>query len=180
MRFLPTPIGGALIVHIERLEDERGYFGRTSCEHEFGAQGIDAHWAQCSISYNRLRGTLRGMHYQVSPSLESKLVRCTRGAVYDVIVDARPGSPTEGHYFGINLTPDSTAMMYIPEGVAHGFITLADDTELSYSINTCYDSANQAGFRWDDPEIGIAWPLLPVCISVRDAGLPSFGRRRAP
>lgn len=180
MKFRQTPIDGAMLVEMERLEDQRGYFARTWCADEFAAQGLNPALGQCSVSYNTLRGTLRGMHYQVSPSLEAKLVRCTRGAVHDVIVDARRGSRTEGRFFGLRLAQETPIMVYVPEGVAHGFITLTDNTELSYSISTAYKPEDQAGFRWDDPEVRIEWPLQPFFISSRDAELPSFAGRRIP
>jgi dTDP-4-dehydrorhamnose 3,5-epimerase len=165
---------------MERLEDERGYFARTWCAGEFAAQGLSPALVQCSISYNKLRGTLRGMHYQASPSVEAKLVRCTRGAVHDVIVDARRGSRTEGKFFGLRIAQETPIMIYVPEGVAHGFITLTDEAELSYSISSGYKPDDQAGFMWDDPDVGIDWPLQPVLLSTRDAELPSFAGRRIP
>jgi dTDP-4-dehydrorhamnose 3,5-epimerase len=180
MQFKQTPIDGAVLVEMERLEDDRGYFARTWCADEFAAQGLNPALMQCSVSYNRVRGTLRGMHYQAAPSLEAKLVRCTRGAVHDVIVDARRGSRTEGTFFALSLTPENPTMLYIPEGVAHGFITLTDNAELSYNISTAYKAEDQAGFRWDDPEIGIQWPVQPSRVSTRDAGLPRFALRRFP
>jgi dTDP-4-dehydrorhamnose 3,5-epimerase len=180
MIFKPTPVHAAALVEMSRLQDERGYFARTWCAEEFARQGLNVGLHQCSVSCNTLRGTLRGMHYQVSPSLEAKLVRCTRGAIYDVIVDARRGSPTEAKFFGVRLSQDSQTMVYVPEGVAHGFITLTDDTEVSYWISAAYNPQDQAGFRWDDAEIGIEWPMQPVRISDRDAELPSFARRRIP
>ena len=180
MIFRPTPVHAALLVEMNCHKDERGYFARTWCADEFARQGLNAKLNQCSVSCNTLRGTLRGMHYQASPSLEAKLVRCTRGAIYDVIVDARRGSPSEARFFGLRLSQDSQTMVYVPEGVAHGFITLTDDTEVSYWISAAYNPEDQAGFRWDDPEIGIEWPMQPVRISDRDAELPSFFRRRIP
>ncbi|OFW07755.1 MAG: dTDP-4-dehydrorhamnose 3,5-epimerase [Acidobacteria bacterium RIFCSPLOWO2_02_FULL_59_13] len=180
MKFKPTLIGGALVVEMERLEDDRGYFARTWCTEEFAAHGLKASMAQCSISFNRVRGTLRGMHYQVSPSLEAKLIRCSRGAIYDVIVDARRGSATEGKFFGLQLTQDDPVMLYAPEGVAHGFITLTDDAEVIYTMSTAYQPDDQAGFRWDDPEVAIEWPIPPSRISSRDANLPLFAARRVP
>ena len=177
MKFVETAIPGVLLVEIERMEDERGFFARTWCESEFAAQGITVRMKQCSLSYNHLRGTLRGMHYQGPPSAEAKLVRCNRGAVYDVLVDARENSPTEGRHLGLELTQDRPAMIYVPEGVAHGFITLTDGAELAYWISADYRAEHQVGFRWDDPQIGIGWPLRPVILSSRDAALPSFRDR---
>lgn len=180
MKFRPTPIPQAMVVDMERHEDDRGFFARTWCADELAAHGLNPELKQCSVSYNKLRGTLRGMHYQASPSMEAKLVRCTKGAIFDVIVDARRGSPAEGRFFGLRLAQEGASMMYVPEGVAHGFITLTDDAEVTYNISTAYKSKDQAGFRWDDSEIGIEWPMNPVRISIRDAELPSFARRRIP
>ena len=179
MRFIETAIRGAFLVRMERIEDERGFFARTWCAQQFAARGLTAKLEQCSISYNARRGTLRGMHYQAPPYAEAKLVRCTAGAVYDVIVDARPGSPSAGAHFGVELTPRADAMLYVPEGVAHGFITLSDHAELSYLISAAYEPSAQRGFRWDDPALGIEWPLVPSCISTRDASLPLFAARQA-
>ena len=180
VKFTVTPIKDAFLVHMERLEDNRGFFARIWSASEFAAHGLVSQFEQCSVSCNKARGTLRGMHYQISPHVEAKLVRCTRGTVYDVIVDARAGSPTEGVIFGVQLTDHGPTMVYVPEGVAHGFITLTDDSEVSYSISKPYSPEHQAGFRWDDAEVAIKWPLRPVCISERDAHLPSFADRRMP
>lgn len=180
MKFAETPIPGAFVVEAERSEDERGFFTRTWCTEELAAHGLDSRLAQCSASFSRLRGTLRGMHYQAAPDREAKLVRCVRGAVHDVIVDARAGSATEGRYFAITLSADAPAMLYVPEGVAHGLLTLADSTEVSYAISVPYKSHSQAGFRWDDPAVGIPWPFAPACVSQRDLELPRFSKRKAP
>lgn len=179
MKFVETPIPGAYVVEFERLEDERGYFARTWCADEFLSLGLRASLAQCSISLNHKRATLRGMHYQQAPHEEAKLVRCTRGAMFDVIVDARPRSSSEGTYFGIHLDAKSSVMLYVPEGVAHGYETLADDTEVSYWISAAYEPTAQRGFRWDDSEVGIRWPIRPECVSQRDAMLPNFRSRGA-
>jgi dTDP-4-dehydrorhamnose 3,5-epimerase len=179
MRFIETAIRGAFLVQMERIEDERGFFARTWCAEQFAANGLAARLEQCAISYNVKRATLRGMHYQAPPYEEAKLVRCTRGAVYDVIVDARAGSPTAGAHVGVELARHADTMLYVPEGVAHGFITLSDDTELSYLISVPYEPRAQRGFRWDDPALGIEWPLAPTCISARDAALPWFASRQA-
>jgi dTDP-4-dehydrorhamnose 3,5-epimerase len=180
MKFSETPIGGAFLVEMERNEDERGFFARTWCAEEFAARGLAARLEQCSVSYNTTKATLRGMHYQTAPDREAKLVRCLRGALYDVIVDARRRSPTEGRFFATHLSQDSPTMIYVPEGVAHGFITLADASEVLYAISSRYRAENQAGFRWDDPDIAIPWPLPPQHISSRDRGLPSFANRKPP
>jgi dTDP-4-dehydrorhamnose 3,5-epimerase len=179
MNFIETAIRGAYLVRMERSEDERGFFARTWCAEQFAARGLSARLAQCSVSYNARRATLRGMHYQAAPHREAKLVRCTAGAVYDVIVDARADSPTLGRHFGVELARGADTMLYVPEGVAHGFITLLDETELSYLISTAYEPRAQRGFRWDDPALGVEWPLRPACISPRDAALPLFAARDA-
>lgn len=179
MKFIETAIRGAYLVRMERFEDPRGFFARTWCAQEFAAHGLTARLEQCSVSYNGKRGTLRGMHYQAAPHREAKLVRCTSGAVYDVIVDARADSPTVGAHAGVELARGADTMLYVPEGVAHGFITLSDDTELSYLISVAYEPGAQRGFRWDDPALGIEWPLAPTRISARDAALPLFASRDA-
>jgi len=179
MKFTETAIRGAFLVELERVEDERGFFARTWCGREFAAHGLTAKLEQCSIAYNKRRGTLRGMHYQAAPHREAKLVRCTSGAAYDVIVDARADSPTSGLHVGVELAHGAPIMLYVPEGVAHGYITLADDTELSYLISVPYEPSAERGFRWNDPAVGIQWPRSPVCISSRDASLPSFASRKS-
>lgn len=179
LKFTATSIGGAFLISLERNADERGFFARTWCAREFAAQGLTARLEQCSISFNARRGTLRGMHYQAAPHEEAKLVRCTRGAVYDVIVDARADSPTRGAHLAVELAQGNDTMLYIPQGVAHGFLTLADDVELCYLISATYEPGAQRGFRWNDPALGIPWPFAPHCISPRDAALPLFARRNA-
>lgn len=172
MKFLPTPLAGAFVVRAERMADERGHFARLYCREEFARQGLDPSLAQCSASWNRRARTLRGMHYQAAPHAETKLVRCTRGALFDVIVDLRPDSATRGRWFGIELSAVGDDMLYVPAGFAHGFLTLAADTEVHYQISTPYQPAASRGFRWDDPEVGITWPVQPEVISPRDHGLP--------
>ncbi len=172
MKFVPTPLAGAFVVRAERIADERGHFARLYCREEFARHGLDPSLAQCSVSGNRRAGTLRGMHYQSAPHAEAKLVRCTRGALFDVIVDLRPDSATRGRWFGIEMAAGSDDMLYVPEGFAHGFLTLADDTEVHYQISVPYHAPAARGFRWDDPEVGIAWPARPGVISARDRGLP--------
>ena len=179
MKFVDTAIQGAFLVTMERAEDERGSFARIWCAQTLAARGLTARLEQCSISCNARRGTLRGMHYQAAPHQEAKLVRCTRGAAYDVIVDARPDSRSRGVHVAVELTPAADTMVYVPQGVAHGFMTLADDTELLYLISAAYEPRSQRGFRWDDPALGIRWPLAPLCISERDASLPLFAAREA-
>lgn len=172
MRFTPTPLAGAIVVSAERMADERGHFARLYCRDEFARHGLDPSLSQCSVSWNRTAGTLRGMHYQAAPHAEAKLVRCTRGALFDVIVDLRPGSGTRGRWFGLELAATGDDMLYVPEGFAHGFLTLAADTEVHYQISVPYQPAASRGFRWDDPEVGISWPARPEVISARDRELP--------
>ncbi len=174
MIFQPTGLAGAYVIQVEQLTDERGFFARSWCQRDFEAHGLNPRLAQCNISYNRRQDTLRGMHYQVAPHEEAKLVRCTQGAIYDVIVDLRPSSPTYLHYFGITLTPTERNMLYVPEGFAHGFLTLADDTEVFYQMSEFYVPGAACGFRWDDPAVGIAWPRAVSVISERDAAYPDL------
>lgn len=169
MIFGQTPIHGAYVVEIERNADDRGFFARTFCTDEFAAAGLTSTFLQFSVSYNVKVGTLRGMHYQVDPHGEVKLVRCTAGEVFDAIVDLRPKSPSYLKWFGINLSARARNALYIPTGVAHGFITLADDTELFYMIDRRFVPEAARGARWDDPTFAIDWPCRPSVISDRDA-----------
>jgi len=177
MMFKELALGGAFRIEPERIEDQRGFFARAWCQREFAAHGLNTAVAQCSLSFNKQRGTLRGMHYQEAPCREGKLVRCTRGAVYDVIIDLRPGSPTLGHYVAEMLTADNHGILYVPEGFAHGFMTLEDDTEVAYQISEFYSAEHARGVRWNDPAFGIAWPLPVSVISERDCSFPDFGVR---
>ena len=172
MKFARCAIEGAFIVDLEPQADERGYFARTYCREEFERHGLTPDITQCSVSQNRLKGTLRGMHYQAAPDGEAKLVRCTRGALFDVIVDLRPGSPSYRRWLGVELDADQGRMLFIPEGCAHGFLTLRDDTHVYYQISTPFRPASARGFRWDDPSVGIAWPGEPTVISDKDRALP--------
>ncbi|HEX6040824.1 dTDP-4-dehydrorhamnose 3,5-epimerase [Longimicrobium sp.] len=175
MIFVPTLLDGAWVVEPEPVEDERGFFARTWCADEFRARGLDPALAQCSVSFNRRRGTLRGMHFQAAPHAEAKLVRCTRGALWDVVVDLRPGSPTFTRWFGVELTADNHRALYVPQGFAHGFQTLADDTEVFYQISVPYAPGAGRGVRWDDPAFGIRWPHADARIlSDRDRAYPDF------
>lgn len=174
MIFTDCGLAGAFVVDIERHGDERGFFARSHCKQEFSARGIDADISQCSISFNERRGTLRGMHYQSSPFAEDKLVRCTAGAVYDVIVDVRAQSPTYRRWFGTELDAGNRRALFVPKGFAHGFISLADASEVLYMISVPYVPGAGRGFRWDDPAIGIEWPMSPVLLSARDAAYPPF------
>lgn len=180
MKFSETSIPGSFLVEPVPIEDERGSFARTFCTREFQDQGLDARICQCSTSYNRHARTLRGLHYQTPPDSESKLVRCTRGAIYDVIVDLRPESPAFASWFATELSADNRAMLYIPERCAHGFQTLADDTEVFYQISAPYKSGASAGIRWNDPRIAVVWPRTEPIVSQRDANLPLLDEVFAP
>jgi dTDP-4-dehydrorhamnose 3,5-epimerase len=178
MLFAETTLKGAFIIDLKRIEDERGFFARSFCQEEFRAHGLKSDVAQCNVSFNKRKGTLRGMHLQVSPAAEAKLVRCTREAVHDVIVDLRPESPTYCKWIAVRLTEDDARALYIPEGFAHGFQTLRDSTELFYQMFTFYAPDWQRGVRWDDPAFGIDWPIPHPIISERDRGYPMFDRSK--
>ncbi len=168
MKFLPTPLAGAYLIEPERLEDERGFFARSFCQDEFRKHGLKPAVAQCNLSWNRKRGTLRGLHYQAAPHEEAKVVRCTRGAVWDVIVDLREGSPTRLRWHALELNADNRLALYVPEGFAHGFQTLADDSEVLYQMSESYRPDLARGLRWDDPRLKIKWPLPDPILSERD------------
>jgi dTDP-4-dehydrorhamnose 3,5-epimerase len=170
--FTPLALPGAFLIEAERHEDARGFFARTFCRREFEAHGLTPVVAQCNVSWNARRGTIRGLHWQAAPGAEAKLVRCIRGAVFDVIVDVRPGSAAFGRWIGVSLEADDTRMIYAPEGVAHGFQTIVDATELFYQMSASHDPALERGLRWNDPALAIGWPLGDVTISPRDAALP--------
>jgi len=172
MRFNPTPLSGAFIVEPELMEDARGFFARTFCVREFRERGLVDVFVQSSISQTARRGTLRGLHYQTAPACEVKLVRCTAGAVYDVIVDLRPGSPTYRQPFGIELSARNHRAVYVPEMFAHGLQTLEDNSEVLYQISTFYVADKQTGVRYDDPQLGIRWPLPVSVISEKDTRWP--------
>jgi dTDP-4-dehydrorhamnose 3,5-epimerase len=174
VKFTETPLKGAFIIEPERIEDERGFFARTFCRREFNTHSLNPDLLQCSVSFNRKCGTLRGMHFQVTPHAETKLVRCTRGGVYDVILDLRPQSPTFKNWVAVHLSAENHLMAYIPEGFAHGFQTLQDETEVSYYISEFYSREYERGVRWNDPTFGIRWPARPRVISDKDAGHPDF------
>jgi dTDP-4-dehydrorhamnose 3,5-epimerase len=174
MKFLPTGLTGAVVIEPEPLRDERGSFSRTFCREEFRAHGIELTVVQCSVSFNVRRGTLRGLHYQAPPKAEAKLVRCTAGEAFDVIADLRPGSPTFGRWFATELTAAGGRMIYVPEGFAHGFQTLRDETELFYMVSESYSPPHARGVRWDDPQLGIRWPMAPTVMSARDRELPAL------
>jgi len=172
--FKETALSGAYIIELEKLEDDRGFFARSWCRREFLAHGLDPNVAQCSTSFNKKKGTLRGLHFQVPPFAETKIVRCTRGSMYDVIVDLRPDSPTFTRHFGVILTSENRKMVYVPIGFAHGFQTLEDDTEVFYQISEFYAPDHSRGVRWDDPAFGIPWPHDERTIADRDRAYPDF------
>jgi dTDP-4-dehydrorhamnose 3,5-epimerase len=174
VKFVPTKLAGAYLVELEPFHDERGYFARTWCRRELADQGLVDDLVQCSLSHNRRRATLRGMHFQRTPHEETKLVRCSRGAIFDVIVDLRSDSPTFRQWAGFELTADSHRSLYIPPGLAHGFVTLVDDVDVSYMMSNWHEPASASGVRWDDPAFGIEWPLTPSIISERDRSYPDF------
>jgi dTDP-4-dehydrorhamnose 3,5-epimerase len=168
MIFTETKLKGAFIIDLNCIKDERGFFARSYCKKEFEAHGLNTNAVQTNVSYNRQKGTLRGMHMQTSPSEESKLVRCTRGSIYDVIVDMRTHSATYRQWVGVELSAAAYRMLYVPEGFAHGFITMEDETDVTYQVTQCYDPVSEQCYRWDDPAFGIAWPISPVLISEKD------------
>jgi dTDP-4-dehydrorhamnose 3,5-epimerase len=172
---VPTPLPGVFVIEPERLEDERGFFARLFCATTFRDWGLEPLVCQCSVSFNRQPGTLRGMHWQAAPHGEAKLVRCTSGALFDVALDLRADSPAYKQWFGVELSAANRRMLYIPEGVAHGFQTLAPDTEVHYQISRAHEPESARGVRWDDPAFGIAWPSAAArVISGKDAGYPDF------
>ena len=174
MKFVATAVDGVWLIGAEPVADERGSFARTFDAQAFAAQGLSPLLSQSSLSFNTRAGTLRGLHYQVQPHAEAKLVRCTRGAIYDVAVDLRHGSPSYRRWFAAELSADNRQALYIPEGCAHGFLTLCDGAEVSYHIAAPYVPESGRGVRWDDPAFGIAWPHVVCCISERDRNYPDF------
>ena len=174
MKFAETPLPGAFVIDVDPIKDDRGFFARTFCRQEFEARGLNPNLVQCNISTNRNRATLRGMHYQAKPREEAKVVWCVRGAIYDVIVDLRPASPAYKRWHAIELEADSHRMLYIPEGFAHGFQTLVDDTVVYYQMSEYYDAALARGVRWNDPAFQMAWPEKPRSMSERDRSFPDF------
>lgn len=174
MQFHALALPGAWIVELERREDARGFFARSFCRDEFDAHGLPSEFVQCNVSWNQRRGTLRGMHFQRHPSREGKLVRCTAGAAWDVLIDLRPDSPAYGRWVGIELSADNRRAVYVPPGLAHGFQTLTDGAELFYQMTDVYAPALADGVRWNDPAFAIDWPLADPILSERDASYPSF------
>jgi dTDP-4-dehydrorhamnose 3,5-epimerase len=178
MKFTETKLVGAYFIDLERLEDERGYFARAWCREEFLKHGLDADVVQCNVSYNPKKGTLRGMHYQDPPHAETKLVRCTRGSVYDVIVDLRPGSPTFLDWIGAELSADNGRIMYVPKGFAHGFQTLEEHSMVFYQVSEFYAREDCRGIRWNDPQVKIKWPHEVAVISPQDKGWADLDRAK--
>lgn len=174
MIFSQTRLPGVFVVDLELHRDERGFFARSFCEREFAEQGLASRFVQCNLSYNEHRGTLRGMHYNRMPHEEAKLVRCQSGAIYDVVVDIRRESPTLGQWFGVELSQDNRRSLFIPKGLAHGFLTLTPQTEIFYQMSDAYVPGAGLGIRYDDPSIGIEWPEPPKIVSARDKNYPDW------
>ena len=174
MKFEPTPLNDAFLIDIERRGDARGFFARVFCEDEFAAAGLAARFAQVNNSLSAKRGTLRGLHYQLPPAGEVKVVRCIRGALWDAIVDLRPDSSTFRKWFGAELSAENRRMMYVPRGFAHAILTLEDDTEALYLVSHAYAPTQERGVRWNDPAIGVVWPIEPAEISPKDAAWPDL------
>jgi len=174
MQFIPTPLAGAYLIDLEKRGDDRGFFARAFCEQEFAAHQLVSRFVQVNNSLSAFKGTLRGMHYQLAPKAETKLVRCIRGALWDAILDLRPESPTFGQHFGAELSAENRRMMYVPKGFAHGFITLQDDTEAFYFVDEFYSPEQERGLRWNDPRFAIKWPAEPIVLSDKDRGHKDF------
>lgn len=177
MLFYETKLSGAFVIELEKFEDSRGFFARAWCEKEFESRGLASHLVQANLSYNKSEGTLRGMHYQIEPFGETKLLRCISGAIYDVIIDLRPGSPTHMQWFGVELNANNRKMFYVPENFAHGFITLEENTEVFYQVSQFYSPAHERGVRYNDPAFGIEWPLDVQVISDKDKSWPDFSKQ---
>ncbi len=174
MRFLPTKLPGAFIIDLELHDDHRGFFARSWCQEEFAAHGLNPGLVQCNVSFNRKRGTLRGLHFQIAPYSEAKLIRCTRGRLFDVVVDLRQDSPTFREWVGVELTAQNRRMVYVPEGMAHGFETLEDETEVFYQMSEFFHPEAARGVRWNDPALAIAWPIAPPVLSDKDEAYPDL------
>jgi len=178
MKFTETILKGSFIITPDLMEDERGFFARAFCRNEFEEQGLNPNLVQSNISFNETKGTMRGMHYQAGPHAEVKLVRCTAGAIYDVIVDLRLESPTYRQWFSTELTEKNHRLLYVPEGFAHGYQTLTPQTEVFYQVSAFYHRASERGIRWDDPTFGIEWPLPVTVVSKKDASHPKWEAKR--
>ncbi len=174
MIFGQTPLEGVHIIELDKRGDERGFFARLYCEEEFSNQRLVNRFVQINDSLSESRGTLRGLHYQLPPKAETKVVRCIRGALYDVVLDLRPDSRTYGQHFGVELSAENRKMLYVPKGFAHSFLTLEDATEVIYLVDEFYSPDHERGIRWNDPEFGIQWPIDPVLISEKDRSYPDF------
>jgi dTDP-4-dehydrorhamnose 3,5-epimerase len=174
MIFTATPLDGAYLIDLERKCDDRGFFARAFCEDDFRRHGLATHFSQANNSFSARRATLRGMHYQLPPKAETKLVRCIRGSLYDFIIDLRDGSPTFGQSFGAELSAENRRMMYVPKGFAHGFMTLADETEAFYLVDEVYSAEHERGIRYDDITFNLQWPDAPAVISDKDRSHPPF------
>ncbi len=174
MLFTETKLKGAFIIDLEQRPDDRGFFARTFCAKEFEAHGLKPSVAQCNLSFNYKKGTLRGMHYQIAPACETKLIRCTQGAIYDVIIDMRPDSPTYLEHIGVELTAENRRALYVPEMFAHGYQALTDEAEVVYQVGEFYTPGYERGLRYNDPSFGIEWPLPVSEISEKDAAWPLF------
>ncbi len=174
MKFTETKLKGAFIIELEKLGDERGFFARAFCKNEFSKYKLNNEIVQINNSLTSEKGTLRGMHYQVNPKEEDKIVRCIKGSLYDVIIDLREVSLTFGMWFGVELSAENRSMLYVPKGFAHGFITLENDTEAFYLVTEYYSSEHERGIRWNDPKFDIKWPINPIHISEKDRNHPDF------
>lgn len=175
MKFNATGIEGAFVIELEKMQDDRGYFARTFCQNEFDSHGLSTSWAQANTAFSNKKGVLRGMHYQSPPFAEAKLVRCIRGAAFDVIIDLRPKSKSFSKWFGVELTPDNGKMLYVPEGFAHGYQTLKDDTELFYLVSQFYTPQAEQGVRWNDARFNISWPIVhDIQLSPKDQSWPDY------
>jgi dTDP-4-dehydrorhamnose 3,5-epimerase len=172
--FRKLQLQGAVLIELEPRTDERGFFARTFCADEFAQAGLNTSVVQCNVSFNKRKGTLRGMHYQKAPYEEAKLVRCTSGAIFDAIIDLRPGSPTFKRHFSVILSAENRTALYVPEGFAHGFQTLRDDTEVFYQMSQRYQAEAAAGVRWNDPSFAIEWPADERTMSERDRSYPDY------
>jgi dTDP-4-dehydrorhamnose 3,5-epimerase len=174
VKFFETPLAGAYVIELEKIGDERGFFARAFCQREFVKHDLAREIVQVNNSLAERKGTLRGMHYQLAPKAETKMVRCIRGSLYDVILDLRSGSPTFGKHFGVELSAENRKMLYVPKGFAHGFVTLVDGTEAFYFVDEYYAPEQERGIRWNDPHFGIAWPIEPVVLSEKDKSHRDF------